>query len=137
MLPSVNPTTTSAWQKLSAHYQEIKKISLRNLFNEDPERFQRFSINLVLDETSRDEILLDYSKNLITPETFRLLLKLARECGVAEAIELMFTGAAINVTENRAVLHTALRNLDDNPIYVDGQNVMPPIKAVQEQMREF
>ncbi|MBP9005341.1 MAG: glucose-6-phosphate isomerase, partial [Candidatus Marinimicrobia bacterium] len=71
MLPSVNPTTTSAWQKLSAHYQEIKKISLRNLFNEDPERFQRFSINLVLDETSRDEILLDYSKNLITPETFR------------------------------------------------------------------
>ncbi|MCK9245305.1 MAG: glucose-6-phosphate isomerase, partial [Candidatus Marinimicrobia bacterium] len=107
MLPAVNPTKTSAWQKLLKHYPRIQKTILKTLFAEDAKRFSCFSIRLVLDEDARDEILLDYSKNLITPETKRLLLDLAHECKVAQAIEQMFNGEAINATENRAVLHTA------------------------------
>ncbi|MFH1213789.1 MAG: glucose-6-phosphate isomerase [Candidatus Neomarinimicrobiota bacterium] len=137
MLPAVNPTKTSAWQKLLAHYPEIRKTTLKKLFADDPERFRRFSIRLMLDETTRDEILLDYSKNLITAETRRILLDLAHETGVKDAIEQMFRGEPINVTENRSVLHTALRNLNGAPVYVDGQDVIPGIKTVLEQMRTF
>ena len=137
MLPAVNPTKTSAWQKLLKHYPRIQKTILKTLFAEDAKRFSCFSIRLVLDEDARDEILLDYSKNLITPETKRLLLDLAHECKVAQAIEQMFNGEAINATENRAVLHTALRHPDATPVYVDGKNVMPGIQIVLAQMRTF
>ncbi|MFH1252053.1 MAG: glucose-6-phosphate isomerase, partial [bacterium] len=137
MLPTVNPTKTSAWQKLLAHYPEIRKTTLKKLFDVDPERFRRFSIRLTLDETTRDGILLDYSKNLITVEMRQILLNLAHETGVQDAIEQMFTGEPINLTENRPVLHTALRNLGGTPVYVNGQDVMPEVKTVLEQMRTF
>lgn len=110
---------------------------MKTLFREDADRFRRFSIRLALDETGQDEILLDYSKNRIKMETKKLLLELARECQVSAAVGQLFNGEVINVTENRAVLHTALRNQRSTPVYVDGQDIIPAIKAVQEQMRTF
>jgi len=137
MLAAVNPTKTSAWQKLLTHYRRINEIGMKTLFREDADRFRRFSIRLALDETGQDEILLDYSKNRIKMETKKLLLELARECQVSAAVGQLFNGEVINVTENRAVLHTALRNQRSTPVYVDGQDIIPAIKAVQEQMRTF
>lgn len=137
MLPAINPMNTSAWQKLQAHFPEIRNTTLKRLFAEDQERFRRFSIRLQLDETTPDEILLDYSKNLITSETKQLMIELAQECGLAEAIDQLFAGEPINATEHRAVLHTALRNLSNTPVFVNGQDVMPLVKDVQEKMRVF
>jgi glucose-6-phosphate isomerase len=130
MLSNINPTQTKSWQNLSDHYAKINSIRMKDLFNRDPERFKKFSLRF-------NDILVDYSKNLITEETLQLLLGLAHESGVKAAIDSMFTGEKINGTENRAVLHIALRNRANTPIKVDGTDVMPDVKAVLEKMKIF
>lgn len=121
---------TAAWQKLAAHYNSIRECTLSRLFADDPKREEKFSIEF-------SDLLLDYSKNLITEETMRLLVKLAKDSALPQAIEDMFTGKAINVTENRAVLHTALRNRSSQPVLVNGKDVMPEIDRVLDRMAEF
>ncbi|HUH19994.1 glucose-6-phosphate isomerase [Albibacterium sp.] len=130
MLPKVNFNETPAFKYLSNHYIEIAPKSMRDLFKSDPQRFEKFSI-------LKDDILFDYSKNRINDETIALLLQLARECKVKDAIDAMFSGELINETENRAVLHTALRSQNDNPIKVDGEDIKPEIKKVLRQMESF
>lgn len=129
MFPAVNPLQTQAWKKLEAHYQEIKGKHLKALFAEDPERFTHFS-------TCLDQLVFDYSKNHITGQTLSLLFELANECGLKDAIAAMFNGEKINRTENRAVLHVALRNCFDHPMMMDGKDVMPDIQRVLEQMKD-
>ncbi|MBW1744417.1 MAG: glucose-6-phosphate isomerase, partial [Deltaproteobacteria bacterium] len=119
-----------AWKALEAHYQKIKDVHLRDLFEQDPQRFERFSLML-------GDILVDYSKNRVTEETISLLLDLANQADVSGYIEKMFAGDKINITENRAVLHVALRNRSNRPIYVDGEDVMPGVNAVLERMARF
>jgi glucose-6-phosphate isomerase len=109
MFPSINPLETKAWKKLEAHYQQMKTVHLRELFAQDPDRFTSFS-NCI------EDIVIDYSKNIITKETVSLLLELAEEARLPEAIEAMFKGEKINQTENRAVWHVALRNCFDHPM---------------------
>ncbi len=123
-------TETAAWGKLAAHFEQVKDLQLRQAFTEDPQRFERFSLEL-------GPILLDYSKNRITQTSLGLLLDLAREQGLEEKIQAMFAGEPINQTEGRSVLHVALRNRSGTPVYVDGQNVMPEVEQVLEQMRTF
>jgi glucose-6-phosphate isomerase len=130
MLPKKNPTSTDAWKKLAAHYETTKALHMKRLFAEDPERFRKFSIRL-------NDLLVDYSKNRITAETLRLLLDLAEACGVKDAIGRMFAGDRINETENRAVLHVALRNRANTPVFADGTDVMPEVNAVLAQMKNF
>ena len=130
MFPKVNPTTTDAWKALKAHYKEVKDVHMSELFKKDKNRFTKFS-------TKSGDILFDYSKNRITTETMRLLLKLAKECQLKKATEAMFNGEKINGTENRAVLHTALRNFSGKPVVTDGTDVMPLVNEVQDQMRAF
>ena len=125
-----HPTQLPAWQALQAHYEAIKDVHMRDLFAADPHRFDRFSLRF-------DDILFDYSKNRITEETMALLFDLARQAGLKAAIEAMFTGQKINVTEKRAVLHVALRNRSNRPILVDGEDVMPEVNRVLEKMRVF
>lgn len=123
-------TKTSAWKALRAHHQRIAHKHMRVMFANDPLRFENFSGKAC-------GILLDYSKNRITGKTLSLLFDLAREARVEEWRDRMFAGEKINFTENRAVLHTALRNRANTPVYVDGQDVMPDVNAVLEHMREF
>ncbi|HMQ49878.1 MAG TPA: glucose-6-phosphate isomerase [Saprospiraceae bacterium] len=130
MLNRQNPTHTDAWKKLSAHFQDMKGVQLKGLFKDDAHRFDRFSIQL-------DDLLLDYSKNIITDDTLDMLFELARECELGSAIESMFNGMPINETENRAVLHVALRNRSNTPILVDGQDVMPAVNRVLDRMAAF
>ncbi len=130
MLPKTNPTRSHIWSILEEHHRKIQNVKMKDLFVSDPERFNRFHIQY-------KEILVDYSKNRITAETLSLLLKLAEEAGVRTAIKNMFSGDKINETENRAVLHVALRNRKNSPIYVDGQNVMPQVNAVLQKMEGF
>ena len=130
MLNRLDPTTTAAWQALAAHYEAIRDVHMRDLFAADPERFARFSLR-------HEDILLDYSKNRLTAETRDKLVALAEETGLRTAIEQMFAGATINETEGRAVLHTALRNLGGDPVYVEGEDVMPGVRAVLDQMEAF
>jgi glucose-6-phosphate isomerase len=125
-----NLTSSPAWQALIEHFKEVKPLHMRDLFLNDPHRFEKFSL-----ETGG--LFFDYSKNRITEQTMALLFDLARQSGVKERIEQMFSGEKINITENRAVLHTALRNLDHNPIVVDGEDVMPKVNAVKEQIGHF
>ena len=126
----VGPVDLPAWQALQAHQRAIADVHMRDLFASDPQRFARFSRTI-------DGILFDYSKNRITGETMALLVDLARQAGLAEKIEAMFTGQKYNNTENRAVLHVALRNRSNRPILVDGKDVMPEVNAVLAQMRVF
>jgi glucose-6-phosphate isomerase len=130
MLNKRNPTQTGSWQELSRHFEKIASLQMRDLFADDPDRFEKFSLSF-------DDILVDFSKNRITEETLRLLVQLAADSGVGEAIEAMFTGEKINETENRAVLHTALRNRGPLPVFVDGKDVMPEVNAVLGKMRSF
>ena len=130
MLPTINFTQTQSYQYLSDHLVEISDKHLRDLFAEDPQRFEKFSIEF------RD-ILVDYSKNRINDKTIALLIQLAKETGLKEAIEAMFTGEKINETEDRSVLHVALRNQGNAPILVDGTDVMPDINAVLEKIEKF
>ncbi len=130
MLCKINPTRTRAWKKLEKHYEKMKNVPMKTMFARDTARFAKFSLRF-------EDILLDYSKNIIDEETIRLLLDLAEETQLPDAIKKMFNGAAINETENRAVLHIALRNIADTPIYVDGKDVMPDVNAVLKQIEEF
>jgi len=123
------PATTT-WQALKAHRKTWNNRHLRDLFAQDKHRFERFSLCL-------DDLLFDYSKNLVTAETMKLLLRLARENGVEMMRAAMFNGDRINLTEDRAVLHTALRNRSDRPVLVDGHDVMPDVRRVLKQMRGF
>ncbi len=119
---------TQAWLALEQHYQENKHLHMRDLFDRDPERFKQFSLHL-------NDILFDYSKHRITDETMELLLKLAHQAELPDWIERLFSGDKINHTENRAVLHTALRDQGDEPIMLDGEDVAPGIKAAREQVK--
>ncbi|MBA5629144.1 glucose-6-phosphate isomerase [Moheibacter lacus] len=128
-LEKINPTQTSAWRKLEKHYSEIHHHSLLQMF-QDENRFEKFHLKF-------NDILFDYSKNRINEETKKLLLELAEECQLKDAIEKQFAGDLINETEGRAVLHTALRNRDNQPVFVKGKDVMPEVNAVLEQMKVF
>ena len=130
MLPKVNPTNTTAWKTLSKHYEQMKDVHMKDLFAAEPDRFQKLSLSF-------ENILLDYSKNRITQETMDTLLLLAEECQLKEAIEAMFGGEHINQTEDRAVLHVALRNLSDKPMSVDGKDIMPEVTEVLQRMKKF
>lgn len=123
-------TKLASWKTLQQHYKKAKKLHLRDLFEEDPKRFEKFSVRF-------GDILLDYSKNRITSETMKLLFQLARETKVKKWIEKMFNGEKINFTENRAVLHIALRNRSKRAIYVDGNDVMPAVRAELSKMKSF
>ncbi len=130
MLQTKNPTTTAAWESLEALFDSYSETSLKALFEADPKRFEKFSLRF-------EDILLDYSKNILDEKVCASLLQLAEECQLKEAIQQMFSGAKINKTEDRAVLHTALRNRSNSPILVDGKDVMPEVNAVLEQMKAF
>jgi glucose-6-phosphate isomerase len=123
-------TQSAAWQALQAHYQTIRHVHMRELFATGPRRFTKFSLTL-------NDLLLDYSKNIITDETLFLLMALARQSRLDQWIENMFNGEKINITEQRAVLHIALRNRSNRPILSDGEDVMPKVNAVLDQMRRF
>lgn len=129
-LNTINPTTTSAWKNLQAHYEEIQHTSIKELFEANPKRFEQFSIQY-------PSLLVDYSKNRINNETIELLVELAKQMGLDNAIQQMFNGETINVTEGRAVLHTALRNRSNEEVLVDGVDVMPQINEVLDQMKSF
>jgi glucose-6-phosphate isomerase len=124
------PHQLAAWQKLSQHKEAIQKTDLRKMFAEDPDRFETFTRKL-------DGILVDFSKNLITDETLTLLTELATECDLSAVIGDMFSGKKINITEDRAVLHVALRNRSNRPIMVDGEDVMPLVNASLKKIRTF
>ena len=129
-LNTINPTTTKAWNALEKHFQTIQHTSIKELFAQNANRFEEFSIQY-------HSLLVDYSKNRINAETIQLLVDLAKEMDVDAAIEQMFDGDMINVTEKRAVLHTALRNRSNEEVLVDGKDVMPQINEVLEQMKSF
>ncbi|HEX7372438.1 MAG TPA: glucose-6-phosphate isomerase, partial [Thermodesulfobacteriota bacterium] len=130
MLKKIDPTKTKAWRNLSDHFQKMKNVQMKDLFAADPQRFEKFSLRF-------QDILADYSKNRITPETMQLLFSLAEEVDLRDAIEKMFTSNKINETEKRAVLHVALRNRSNTPIHVDGKDVMPRVNGVLEKMKSF
>ena len=130
MLHSTNPTETKAWSKLTEHFKNIQSVHMMDLFGQDVERSSKFSISF-------EEILVDYSKNRIIQKTMDLLLQLAEETHVKEAIDALLSGQKINETEGRAVLHTALRNQSNAPIMVDGKDVMPAVNVVLDQMKSF
>lgn len=130
MFPKINPTTTQAWKKLTAHAAEIKDVQMRDLFANDKDRFSKYAYCL-------NDILVDFSKNIVTEETIQSLVALANECGLKKAIEAMFNGELINETEHRSVLHVALRNFSGKPVYSEGKDVMPDVQAVQHHMKDF
>ncbi|MGB5985389.1 MAG: glucose-6-phosphate isomerase [Desulfobacterales bacterium] len=130
MLNRIDPTQTTSWRKLTEHFQKIKDLPMTELFAADPLRFDTFSLRF-------NDILVDFSKNRITAETLELLLALAKEARLESAAAQMFEGEKINETENRPVLHVALRNRGNAPIYVDGADVMPQVNAVLDKMRSF
>lgn len=129
-LKKINPTHTNAWARLDDHFVEIEPKSLRELFENNPNRFEQFHIRF-------QDILFDYSKNRMDAETMKLLVELAKECGLKEAIDKQFSGNLINETEGRAVLHTALRNRGNHPVLVNGKDVMPDVNSVLKRMKAF
>ncbi|MFW8628658.1 glucose-6-phosphate isomerase [Vibrio natriegens] len=131
MLKNINPTQTQAWKALTAHFESAQDMDLKELFAQDADRFDKYSARFGSD------ILVDYSKNLINEETLKHLFTLAKETELKSAIEAMFSGEAINQTEGRAVLHTALRNRTNTPVVVDGEDVMPAVNAVLEKIKSF
>lgn len=130
MLPTVNFTQTAAYQKLQQHYGQIASRHLKSMFAEDAHRAEQFSLRW-------NDILFDYSKNRMSRETLDLLVELAGECGLQQAIEAQFSGSPINATEHRAVLHTALRNRSGKPVLVNGVDVMPDVRTVLHRMKQF
>jgi glucose-6-phosphate isomerase len=123
-------TERASWKALQAHFEQVKDVRMRDMFDQDNDRFKKFS-------TQMDDILLDFSKNRINDESFRLLCDLARETEVEQWRDRMFSGEPINISEYRPVLHTALRNRSNLPVFVDGENVMPKVNRVLAQMRYF
>ncbi|MFA5533633.1 MAG: glucose-6-phosphate isomerase [Mariniphaga sp.] len=130
MLPKIDPTTTNAWEKLEDYYFGFEGKHMKELFEKDASRFDKYSLKF-------EDILLDFSKNIMDDQVRSLLVELAHECQLEDAIEKMFSGERINETENRAVLHIALRNRGHSPIFVDGHDVMPAVNAVLLQMKSF
>ncbi len=131
MLPKINPSYTQAWMLLKKHQkEEMMRMQMRTLFDNDTDRFSKYSLSL-------NDIIFDYSKNIITDKTLQLLFQLAEECELQKAITSIFAGEKINETEGRAVQHTALRNKGHEAVLIDGKNVMPDIKKVQHQMKGF
>lgn len=130
MFPKVNPTNTPAWKALIAHQSDMQKVQMKDLFKQDSKRFENMSIQL-------GDILFDYSKNIITEETLEKLLLLADDCKVEAAREAMFAGEKINETEDRAVMHTALRSFTDKPIKIDGEDIMHEIRETRQKMKSF
>jgi glucose-6-phosphate isomerase len=130
MLDKINPIQLSASKKLARHYKSMQKRHVKDMFQEDADRFSRFSLRF-------EDILVDYSKNIIDKKTVGLLLKLAEEVKLKDAIEKIFSGDKINETENRAVLHVALRNRANTPVYAGGRDVMPEVNRVLKQMEGF
>ncbi|EOC1778274.1 glucose-6-phosphate isomerase [Vibrio fluvialis] len=131
MLKNINPTQTQAWKALTAHFESAQDMDLKTLFAEDSQRFAKYSTRF------GNDILVDYSKNLVNEETMKHLFALAEETDVKSAIQAMFSGEAINQTEGRSVLHTALRNRSNTPVMVKGEDVMPAVNAVLEKMKSF
>jgi glucose-6-phosphate isomerase len=130
MLKQINPRETKAWKDLENHFSEIREKHMKELFSDDNNRFENFSYRF-------NDILVDCSKNIITSETLKLLMNLAHEVELGDAINKMFSGDKINSTEDRSVLHVALRNKSGDPIYSEGTDVMPEVNAVLEQMKNF
>src|SRR6201985_3155660 len=130
MLPNIDFTTTQSYKYLTDHYIDMVAESVKEMFKSDNQRFKKFSAQF-------EEILLDYSKNRIDDKTMALLQQLATECSLNEAVKAMFSGVVINATEGRPVLHVALRNRSNTPIYVEGKDVMPDVNRVLNQMKEF
>ncbi len=134
MLLNKDPQSSKAWEQLQNHYQTMKTTTMKDLFKKDDQsdstRFDKYHIQ-------HEELLFDFSKNRINDETFSLLISLAEEMQVSDAIKKQFSGDIINQTEKRAVLHTALRNKSSNPVLVDGQDVMPGVREVLSQMKDF
>ena len=128
-LPNINPTKTEAWKKLANHFAENQNINIKELFK-DENRKESFSIQF-------NDLLVDFSKNRITQETLDLLVELAKEVGLQKAIDSQFSGEKINVTEGRAVLHTALRSTTDEPVLVDGKDIKPKIQSALRKIRSF
>ncbi|HLU80994.1 MAG TPA: hypothetical protein VK010_02875, partial [Flavobacteriaceae bacterium] len=127
--PSINPTQTHAWKALKNHFEEMRAVLMKEMFEQDTQRFEKMSIH-------SEGIFFDYSKNRITPETLDLLVKLAEQTKLKDAIEAFFFGKKINKTENRAVLHTALRSGEEDFI-LDGKNISQEIKKSHQQMKSF
>lgn len=130
MFPKINPAKTAAWKKLQDHYKEMKRVQIKDLFKEDPDRFKKYSYAL-------PEIICDFSKNIVSDTTRQLLIDLAYECELQKAIKAMFSGEVINETEGRPVLHTALRNFSGKPVYAEGRDVMPEVLKEQQHMKSF
>ena len=129
-LDTINPTGTEAWNKLQKHFQEMQKTSMKEMFQSDTSRIEKFNLKW-------NDFVIDYSKNIINQETLTLLLELANEVGLKNAIADYFDGGIINQTENRAVLHTALRAKESDVIKVDGQNVIPEIYEAKHKIKAF
>ncbi len=130
MLKSINPTSTTSWQKLKTHFETMSSVQMKQLFEADPERFKKLSLRF-------NDLLIDFSKNIITEETMKLLVGLAKECELRQAIDSKFNGQPINATEERPVLHTALRNKSDRSVMVDGKDVMPEVRSALAKMKIF
>ncbi len=130
MLPTVNPTQTNAWKELENYFATFKGTQMKDMFAKDSQRAAKYSLQF-------EDIFVDFSKNLIDEKIMSLLLKLAEECGLKDAIEAEFTGEKINKTEKRSVLHIALRNRSNTPIFSDGKDVMPDVNRVLAQMKDF
>ena len=130
-MKNINPTQTAAWQALQQHFEQMKDVKIADLFAADSQRFSKFSA------TFDDQMLVDFSKNRISEETLEKLLTLAKETDLQSAIKSMFSGEKINRTEDRAVLHVALRNRSNTPILLDGKDVMPEVNAVLQKMKAF
>jgi glucose-6-phosphate isomerase len=130
MLPNQNPTETAAWQRLEALFLHMQATHMREMFAEDPGRFEKFHLQF-------NDILVDYSKNIINEEVMKELVALAKEVELQDAIDALFRGEAINQTEGRSVLHIALRNRSNTPILAEGIDVMPEVNAVLNQMKTF
>lgn len=130
MFPKINPTETESWKLLQEHLAEMKQVHIKDLFEEDADRFPKYCFAL-------PDIICDFSKNIVNDTTIRSLLQLANECKLREAIDAMFTGEKINETEGRSVLHTALRNFSGEPVLSDGEDVMPEVQKVLDHMKSF
>src|SRR5215217_3865091 len=130
MFPKIDPTGTAAWKSLERHVNEMKQLHMKDLFAKDKDRFKKYAYYF-------NDLVFDFSKNIINDESVKLLLQLANECKLKEGIEAMFEGDLINETEHRSVLHVALRNFSDKPMYAEGRNVMDDVSKVQDQMKSF
>jgi len=129
-LKSINPTTTKSWQKLQEHFKQIKDVQMQSLFFKDDDRKEKFSLHF-------NKINLDFSKNKVTEETLQHLVDLANQVNLKDGIEKLFSGDKINTTENRAVLHTALRNKSGNPVFVNDTDIMPEVEKSLQKMKAF